>query len=198
VPPLQPGGPGEGRGEDPDRTPDDALDHPGYRAPLPPEDRIWRHPSELGAVAAPERRRRPGARAVAAAAAGALLVGGAAVVLDAGGEGAPTTSTTLAAAVDTALTAPRAPAWLGVHGTDATAGDGGALVGQVAADGPGHRAGLRPGDVVARVDGRPTGSMHDLVLALRRHAPGDVVVLAVVRDGAWRDVRVRLDAWPED
>jgi S1-C subfamily serine protease len=42
VPPLPPGVPGEGHGE----GDDDELE---FRPPLPPEDRIWRHPSEVAA-----------------------------------------------------------------------------------------------------------------------------------------------------
>ena len=57
-----------------------------FRPPLPPEDRVWRHPSELGAPAAPVRRLRGGRRAgrasvprplalaVAVSATGALLI----------------------------------------------------------------------------------------------------------------------------
>lgn len=60
VPPLPPGDPGAGHGED-DRDEDDV----GYTPPLPLEDRLWRHPSEVasGRVAAPSRRvRRPDRR----------------------------------------------------------------------------------------------------------------------------------------
>jgi len=27
--------------------PDDEAEDPGFRLPLPPDDRLWRHPSEL-------------------------------------------------------------------------------------------------------------------------------------------------------
>jgi len=43
VPPLHSGDPGDGHGED-DRDADGA----GFVPPLPPEDRLWRHPSEVG------------------------------------------------------------------------------------------------------------------------------------------------------
>lgn len=42
MPPLHSGDPGDGRGED-DRDADGA----GFVPPLPPEDRLWRHPSEV-------------------------------------------------------------------------------------------------------------------------------------------------------
>jgi hypothetical protein len=31
----------------PDGELDDDIDDPPFRAPLPPDDRLWRHPSEL-------------------------------------------------------------------------------------------------------------------------------------------------------
>jgi len=201
VPPLQPGEPGHGGGDEEDpATEDHDLDDVGFRAPLPPEDRIWRHPSELGpAPAATLVRRgpRPAVLVAGAAAAGALLVGGAVVALDTGGgprvvRAAPATS---ASVVEIPAVAAVRPAWLGVHGTDASQ-PAGALVGRLTVDGPGHRAGLQPGDVVAAVDGRPTATMHDLVVRLRTHEPGDEVVLTVHRAGAWLDLRVRLEPWP--
>jgi S1-C subfamily serine protease len=50
VPPLEPGDPGDGHGED-----HIDGDDVGYVPPLPPEDRLWRHPSEVsaGRTAAP-------------------------------------------------------------------------------------------------------------------------------------------------
>ena len=48
--PLHPGDPGDGHGDD---DVDDADDEVGFRPPLPPEDRIWRHPSEVAATRAP-------------------------------------------------------------------------------------------------------------------------------------------------
>ena len=58
-----------------DEHPEDDL--PGFRSPLPPEDRLWRHPSEiagLGAYGAPPDPPRPPA-AEAAGAAGRAAVG---------------------------------------------------------------------------------------------------------------------------
>ena len=54
MPPFPPGVPGDGRGE----GDDDELE---FRPPLPPEDRIWRHPSEVAAAgvgAGPDRTPR--------------------------------------------------------------------------------------------------------------------------------------------
>ena len=76
MPPLHPGDPGDEHGEDGDDSLDDPLE---FRPPLPPEDRIWRHPSEVaaaGAVAAPRdlpRWRRHNAQLVGVAAMSALI-----------------------------------------------------------------------------------------------------------------------------
>lgn len=79
--------------------------------------------------------------------------------------------------------------WLGVEGSDldgVSALDlnlpGGARVDTVMVDSPAERAGIAPRDVIVSVDGRPVTSVSMLVTAVRRHRPGDVVTLDVVRD----------------
>ena len=87
---------------------------------------------------------------------------------------------------------------LGLRGTDLDVDEamamglaGGALV-EAIDDGPAGDAGIEPGDVVVSVDGEPTPSMSALIANLRRHMPGDVVVLGIHRAGETRDVRVTL------
>jgi len=89
--------------------------------------------------------------------------------------------------------------WLGIEGGDvdtATAVDlnvdGGALVGQVSEASPAQRGGLAPGDVIVGVNGHAVASMGELVMAMRSHAPGDPVVLTVVRDRRQRAMTVTL------
>ncbi|HAS10131.1 MAG TPA: hypothetical protein DCS55_06380 [Acidimicrobiaceae bacterium] len=88
--------------------------------------------------------------------------------------------------------------WLGLRGTDLDVDEamgmglsGGALV-EATDDGPARRAGIEPGDVVVSIDGDPTPTMSALIAVLRRHMPGDVVVLEVHRDGEPREVQVTL------
>jgi len=61
------------------------------------------------------------------------------------------------------------------------------------------RAGLRQGDVVVAVDGEPVESFEALTTRVARHGPGEVVRLAVQRDGGGAverfECEVRLDAW---
>ncbi|GEL95690.1 hypothetical protein CCO02nite_23480 [Cellulomonas composti] len=62
----------------------------------------------------------------------------------------------------------------------------------VVVDGPADRAGIRSGDVILAIDDRPVTEPDELIVAIRAHEPGDVVVLRVRTGDDERDVRVRL------
>jgi len=62
----------------------------------------------------------------------------------------------------------------------------------VTPDGPADRAGIRPGDVILEIDGRPVSMSDELIVAIRALQPGDAVTLRVRSDGDERDVRVVL------
>jgi len=87
----------------------------------------------------------------------------------------------------------------------------GVLVGRLAARGPAAQAGLRGGtvpviagntrlliggDVIIAADGQPITSSDELNRFLRVKRPGDAVTLAIVRDGARREVAVTLGERP--
>jgi S1-C subfamily serine protease len=89
-----------------------------YRPPLPPEDRLWRHPSEMAGAVAPAAATSPGGRGrrtaivVAVGAAGALLVAGLAdVALRPADVASPATTVPLvpATTVPLSTTAPAPP-----------------------------------------------------------------------------------------
>ncbi len=83
--------------------------------------------------------------------------------------------------------------------------DRGLLVAKVEAGRPGARAGLRVGDVLLEADDVPLARPADLVRSVAGVAPGAVLELRVLRDGAERTVKVepegdaqpyfRGDAW---
>ena len=71
-------------------------------------------------------------------------------------------------------------------------------VNEVVEDSAAERAGLRDGDRIVAVDGRPASSYDDLSTAIAGHEVGDRVTLEVVRDGERRTVEAELGARPED
>lgn len=134
---------------------------------------------------------RPGSAGAALVAADGTVVGVAAGMAGPGAGGVATPIELVLHVADQLISRGEARhVWLGLHGSDAPAG--GAVVDDVVAGGPADRAGLVAGDVVRAVDGEPVRSMASLIVALRLHLPGDVVVLAVERGGERRDVRVDL------
>ncbi|MFC8363486.1 trypsin-like peptidase domain-containing protein [Streptomyces griseorubiginosus] len=60
----------------------------------------------------------------------------------------------------------------------------------VSEGGPGEKAGLKAGDVITRVDGRPVHSGDELIVRTRAHRPGDLLRLTLERAG--REITVTL------
>lgn len=78
----------------------------------------------------------------------------------------------------------------------------GALVSEVVSGGPAEQAGIRPGDLIVAVDGdavTPDVTLQELIGA---HAPGDEVIVTVVRmsqgDMSQQALAVKLAANPDD
>ncbi|MEU4879012.1 trypsin-like peptidase domain-containing protein [Streptomyces althioticus] len=71
----------------------------------------------------------------------------------------------------------------------AEGGDGGP---PVSTGGPGAKAGIRPGDVITEVDGRPVRSGEELIVKTRAHRPGDRLELTLERNGEERTVSLVL------
>jgi len=49
--------------------------------------------------------------------------------------------------------------------------------------GPAAKAGIRPGDVITKVDGQRVHNGEELIVKIRAHRPGDKLELTVVRAG---------------
>ena len=68
----------------------------------------------------------------------------------------------------------------------------------VSPGGPAQRAGLRGGDVIVAVDGVRVTSADELIVAIRRHVPGQRLTVTYLRDGGRHDAVVTLGSAPSD
>ena len=76
--------------------------------------------------------------------------------------------------------------------SDARAGRGGALVVEVAPEGPAARAGLQVGDVIGEIAGRAIAKASDAIAAVQLHRPGERLEVVAWREGETVRVKVEL------
>ncbi|MCX5204403.1 trypsin-like peptidase domain-containing protein [Streptomyces sp. NBC_00237] len=62
----------------------------------------------------------------------------------------------------------------------------------VTPNGPGAKAGIKPGDVITKIDGQRVHSGEELIVKIRSRRPGERMGLTVERDGKERDVTLVL------
>src|SRR4051812_7460875 len=86
-------------------------------------------------------------------------------------------------------------AYLGVQTQDASGA--GAQVGGVTAGGPAATGGVRAGDVITSIAGKPVGNAAALSSIVDSHKVGDQVQVAVTRNGAKKTLTVKLGQRPE-
>lgn len=93
--------------------------------------------------------------------------------------------------------------WLGVSlnepGKETVAalgldGKRGALASQVFLGSPADKGGIRPGDFITHVDGREARGVNQLTMMVGDLKPGDRANFTLIRDGAVKDVQVRIEA----
>jgi serine protease Do len=70
----------------------------------------------------------------------------------------------------------------------------GALVSEVEPDAPGAKAGLRTGDVITELDGKPVTDAGQLQMIVGQKRPGDTIHLQVMRDSKPTTIAVTLEA----
>jgi S1-C subfamily serine protease len=64
-------------------------------------------------------------------------------------------------------------------------------------DSPAAEAGLEDGDIITAINGVAVDPTHPLDLALLNHAPGETIILTVLRDGETQEIEVTLGERPE-
>ncbi|HKB75288.1 MAG TPA: PDZ domain-containing protein, partial [Myxococcales bacterium] len=74
----------------------------------------------------------------------------------------------------------------------------GALLADVVKGGPADKAGLKPGDVVVSLNGKPVTDPNQLTRDVGAIPPGQTVKLEVIRDGKQRQVEVKLGERPDE
>jgi serine protease Do len=72
----------------------------------------------------------------------------------------------------------------------------GAFISEVSEGGPGAKAGLRPGDVITSINGKPIATASDVVDTVSAQSIGSTVTVKVVRAGKPEDVRVTVGELP--
>ena len=70
----------------------------------------------------------------------------------------------------------------------------GALVSEVEPDAPGAKAGLRTGDVITELDGKPVTDAGQLQMLVGQKRPGETIHLQVMRDSKPATIAVKLEA----
>lgn len=78
------------------------------------------------------------------------------------------------------------------------AGEGEIKIEDVVPDSPAEKAGLKPGDVVVRVDKKDVKDEGTLRELIGSHKPGDKVSIEIKRDGKEQTMDVTLGSPPED
>jgi len=93
--------------------------------------------------------------------------------------------------------------WLGVSliepGKETAAalgieGKRGAMASQVFLGSPADKGGISPGDFITHVDGKEVRGVNPLTLTVGDLKPGDRATFTVIRDGASKDIQVRIEA----
>ena len=74
----------------------------------------------------------------------------------------------------------------------------GALVAEVVPDSPADKAGLKAGDVITALDGKPMKDGRNIKLAVANYAPGQKLSADVLRDGKKMNVDITVTARPSE
>ncbi len=79
-----------------------------------------------------------------------------------------------------------------VLGVNISQSSEGVFVAGVAAGSPAEKAGIKPDDIITKIDGTEVKTENALIVKIRSHKPGDRVKITFVRNGETHDVDVEL------
>lgn len=77
-------------------------------------------------------------------------------------------------------------------------GNKGVLVKEIAREGPGHKAGIREGDIILSVGSRNTPSVEHYHTAMKNYAKGDFIKITLWRNNKENTVSTRAAVFPEE
>jgi serine protease DegS len=72
----------------------------------------------------------------------------------------------------------------------------GLIVAGIFRNGPAHRAGLQPGDILLRIEGEPVTTSRATMNRIARFKPGRKITLALLRDGREMSIKVTIGERP--
>ena len=86
--------------------------------------------------------------------------------------------------------------WLGIEMGKPVVGQSGVPVKHVMRASPASAAGMMPGDVIRKMAGQEVAQPNEVSKSLVGRKPGEVIEVTVVRQGAERQVKAKLEAFP--
>ena len=66
--------------------------------------------------------------------------------------------------------------------------------GSITPGSPAESAGIKPGDVIIEIDGKPVGTSDEAIVSVRSHSVGDSIKVKFQRDGVTKEVSLKLIA----